>query len=180
MKKILQPILLLIVALGLGAFVWGKINSAPTAPSAAPETAQTMSITDAAKANTAAPATDPAAAAQAAAPSPIVVTYFITDVRCASCKMIERLTRETLARDFADAMDSGQVRFQTINIDRPENKHYARDYELAFKTVVVSRQSPSGADDWEKLDEVWQLLDTPDAFAAYVGSAVAAKLNKHS
>jgi len=43
MKKILQPILLFIVALGIGTFVWGKIRSAS---GAAPETAQTVSIRD--------------------------------------------------------------------------------------------------------------------------------------
>ncbi|NBB80378.1 MAG: hypothetical protein GVY36_13210 [Verrucomicrobia bacterium] len=135
MKKILQSILLLIVALGIGAFVWSKISPAPVAPATPTEDARTNSSND---------ATTTANTAQSAAKSPVVVTYFTTDVRCVSCKKIERLTLETLERDFAGAMESGQLRFQTINIDRLENKHYARDYKLAFKTVVVSQRSPSG------------------------------------
>ena len=166
MKKILQPILLIIVALGIGAFVWGKISPDPAVTNAA--TAQSAATTTAT-----AEATAPKATRQ---PS-VVVTYFTTDVRCVSCKTIERLTRETLKRDFAKAMESGQLRFQTINIDRPENKHYIQEYDLSFKTVVVNRPSQSTDGDWEKLDDVWRLLNEPNDFAAYVNAAVAQKLN---
>ena len=162
-KKILQPILLTIVALGIGAFVWGKISPDPAVTTAS---------------------TDPsAAAAESAAAEPneqpsVVVTYFTTDVRCVSCKTIERLTRESLEHDFAGPLKSGQLRFQTINIDRAENKHYITDYDLSFKTVVVARAAPNtdAAAKWEKLDDVWTLLSTPDEFAAYIHVAVAEKL----
>ena len=154
MKKIIQPILLIIVALGIGAFVWDKFSLNPVARNAA--------VT---------------AEAQAVDKANVVVTYFTTDVRCVSCKKIESLTRETLQRDFADAMEQGQLRFQTINIDREDNKHYIKDYDLAFKTVVVARQSQEAAMDWEKLDDVWTLLNEPADFAVYVSSAVAKKLD---
>lgn len=160
MKKILQPILLLIVAFGIGAFVWGKLSPDPgPQQSLAPASSKLDTKLT-----------------QASEQPPVVVTYFTTDVRCASCKTIERLTRETLERDFAGAMESGKLRFQTINIDRPENKHYIQDYALSFKTVVVTGPSRDGGSDWEKLDEVWQLLNTPADFAAYLGAAVAPKL----
>ena len=106
-----------------------------------------------------------------------MVTYFTTDVRCVSCKTIERLTRETLERDFAETMKNGQLRFQTINIDRAENKHYINEYDLSFKTVVVAGASQNANTDWEKLDEVWRLLNAPADFAAYVNAAVAQKLD---
>ena len=154
MKKIIQPILLIIVALGIGAFVWDKFSLNPEAKTAA-DTAETQAVDKA----------------------DVVVTYFTTDARCVSCKKIESLTRETLQRDFADAMAQGQLRFQTINIDREDNKHYIEDYDLAFKTVVVARQSQEAAMDWEKLDDVWNLLNAPADFAVYVSSAVTKKLD---
>ena len=158
MKKILQPILLIIVALGFGAFVWGKI-SPTTEPAPESATAGTSASTTA---------------------NAVTVTYFTSDVRCVSCRAIESLTRETLELDFAEAMEGGQLRFQTINIDRAENKHYINEYDLSFKTVVVAGSSQSADGDWEKLDEVWRLLNAPDDFAAYVTAAVAQKMDKET
>jgi hypothetical protein len=158
MKKILQPILLTIVALGIGAFVWGKIIPDST-PEQSPATTTSKVETN---------------LTQASEQPSVVVTYFTTDVRCVSCQTIERLTRETLERDFAGAMENGTLRFQTINIDRAANKHYIKEYDLSFKTVVVSGASQKA--DWEKLDEVWQLLKEPEDFAAYIRAAVAPKL----
>ena len=165
MKKILQPILLTIVAIGIGTFVWGKIS---------PDPAVTTASTDPSAATTEANAT------QASEQPSVVVTYFTTDVRCVSCKTIESLTRESLARDFAGPLESGQVHFQTINIDRAENKHYIQEYDLSFKTVVVAGPLQSADTDWEKLDDVWRLLNAPADFAAYVNAAVARKMDKET
>jgi hypothetical protein len=51
------------------------------------------------------------------APDVIQVTYFSSDVRCATCVRIERLTRETVEKNFAAEIASGGVVLQTINLD---------------------------------------------------------------
>lgn len=166
MKKILQPILLVIVAVGFGAFVWGKINPDPAGTTASTDPSA-VTPTATAEAN----------ATQLSEQPSVTVTYFTTDVRCTSCHKIERLTRESLETNFAEAMETGQIRFQTVNIDREENKHYIYDYDLSFKTVVVAGPSQNAdAPEWEKLDDVWRLLDAPENFAAYVNAAVAQRL----
>jgi len=173
MKKILQPILFIIVALGIAVFVWDKVSpNATTPPVATPAASAPVDPSEAAESSDL--MTSPTSA------DAVVVTYFTTDVRCVSCKKIESLIRETLERDFAKALESGRLRFQTINIDRSENKHFADRYELSFKTVVVSGPAADGAADWEKLDDVWRLLNAPEDFADYVGSAVTQRLDHKS
>lgn len=108
----------------------------------------------------------------------VVVTYFMTDVRCKSCRKIEALTRQTLQNRFANELADGSVQFRTINIDRPENAHYIDSYELSFKTVVVSDMNGDAEARWVRMDNVWQLLGKPDKFEQYIADAVSAYVGK--
>jgi hypothetical protein len=108
----------------------------------------------------------------------VVVTYFMTDVRCKSCRKIEALTRQTLQNRFANELADGSLQFRTINIDRPENAHYIDSYELSFKTVVVSDMNGDAEARWVRMDNVWQLLGKPDKFEQYIADAVSAYVGK--
>lgn len=166
MKKILKSILLLFAVGAIAYYVWGRI-AGNTGPVEA-DTVRPQSV-----------AASEASAEVAAAPS-VVVTYFTTDVRCASCVKIEELTRAAVEEQFADEVAADRVRFRILNLDRPENKHFARDYEMAFKTVVISQESSDDVLRWEKRDEVWKLLDKPEQFKAYVAAPVHEFLNSSS
>lgn len=102
----------------------------------------------------------------------ILVTYFSSDVRCISCKTIEQLAHASVDRLQENPELGGRIRFQTLNIDRPENQHFISDYELSFKTVVVSHTDPEGKLHWTKLDKVWQLTTDPDAFHTLIETEV--------
>lgn len=39
---------------------------------------------------------------------------------------------------FAPLVAEGRVVFQTINVDRPENRHFIKDYQLVSKTVIMA------------------------------------------
>ena len=150
LKLFMQPVLLGLVAVSLGVFAWQRIAPGGGADGV-----------DAARAAGGMP--------QEAA---VVVTYFTTDQRCTACLQIEALTRATLEETFAAELDQGRIRFQTHNLDRPENRHFARDYGLAFKTVVVSDYESGQEVEWRKMDEVWRLLSRPEAFKAYLATQV--------
>lgn len=152
MKKLLQSAFLLLVLLGVAVWGWDTLVRSATAP-----------VAD---------------ASAVAAPLPetvgdqVVVTYFTTDVRCSSCVEIETMTQQSVEGRFAAEIASGRVVFQTLNLDRAENAHFADDYDLAFKTVVVSDRRDGAEASWQKLDDVWRLYRQPDAFEAYVASAI--------
>lgn len=160
MKWVIQSMLLILVFAAVGYWAWGQI--ANPAPAKAPIVAKPISATTPQQ--------------QEHTDTVVVVTYFTTDVRCASCRKIEELTRETLKERFAPELAAGTVRFQTLNLDQKEYKHYASDYELAFKTVVISRERSGQLIEWEKCDEVWSHLNNPEAFKAYLEASVRSHL----
>ena len=110
----------------------------------------------------------------------VLVTYFTTDVRCPTCLKIEKQSHEAIESAFAEELASGAVRFQTINFDQPANKHFAEDYELAFKTVVISDRRHGKEEAWAKFDEVWDLVNDPPAFATYLQDGVRKYLKDDS
>lgn len=163
MKKVTQFFLILLAVGAAGYWTWGRfVNPTPTIPviETAP-TNQPVSLQ-----NTT-PQTN----------SCVVVTYFTTNVRCHSCRTIESLARAAVEEGFAAELAAGTVRFQTINLDDPAHQHFAKDYAMSFKTVVVSREQPGQAHRWQKLDEVWSLLNQPEAFKACVANSVRSFLN---
>lgn len=106
------------------------------------------------------------------APDVIQVTYFSSDVRCATCIRIERLTRETVEKNFPAEIKSGRIVLQTINLDGPGNEHYVQDYQLISKTVIVSDRAKGQEVGWENLQDVWSKQKDERAFEAYVVDAV--------
>ncbi len=102
----------------------------------------------------------------------VLVTYFTTDQRCPTCLKIEKQAREAVESAFAEQLANGEVRFETKNFDRDDNKHFIKQYELSFKTVVISKLRNGKEVDWAKFDKVWDLVGEPEAFAAYLQEGV--------
>ncbi|MBK6403606.1 MAG: hypothetical protein IPF66_00370 [Holophagales bacterium] len=53
-----------------------------------------------------------------------------------------------------------------------------KDYRLYTKSVVVSEVKDGKEVRWKNLDQVWQLLGSPDAFQEYVEREVRSYLEK--
>jgi hypothetical protein len=113
-------------------------------------------------------------------PDVIQVTYFSSDVRCANCVRIERLTREAVEKNFAPEIASGRLVLQTINLDGPGNEHFVQDYQLISKTVIVSDRAKGQEVQWENLQEVWSKQKDEQAFEAYLVDAVRRHLGSVS
>jgi hypothetical protein len=163
MKKIAQFTLILFSLGAICFWAWEKLST----PSTTTALEQSAGIqTD---------QTEPAQSQPA-----VVVTYFTTDVRCQSCLLIESLTRQTLEEQFSQELASGTLRFETLNLDEESNKHFAQEYDLAFKTVVVSTEQNGTITHWQKLDDVWTLLKDPEAFKTYVVTPIHSILDSES
>ncbi|MGE9291651.1 MAG: nitrophenyl compound nitroreductase subunit ArsF family protein [Puniceicoccales bacterium] len=166
MKKVAQ-LLLLTFALGaVGYWVWDRV----TAPSSPAE----FAIVDESQPE------PPAGTLQDQNSPVVVVTYFTTNARCESCRKIERLTQMAVDEEFTTEVKNGEVRFQTINLDEPQNRHFAQDYDLSFKTVVLSEETSDQVLRWQKLDQVWRLLHQPESFRAYVTQPIEEYLTRDS
>ncbi|MBD3315899.1 MAG: hypothetical protein GF344_08945 [Chitinivibrionales bacterium] len=106
----------------------------------------------------------------------LIVYYFHTTYRCPSCNLIESLTKTAVEIGFADHLESGRIEFRSINIDTDGNKHFARDYKLYTKSVVLSDLQNGKETHWKNLEQVWKLLRNRDKFIAYIRNEVQAFL----
>jgi hypothetical protein len=102
----------------------------------------------------------------------VVMTYFISGVRCESCKKIEDLSRETAEKSFSAEVATQKLVFRVIDTGEPANRHYVDDYKLTSKTVVISHRVDGKETEWKDMDKVWDLLDQPDAFRSYLASVI--------
>lgn len=108
----------------------------------------------------------------------VVMTYFISGERCESCKKIEDLASLTANKDFAAELAAKRLVFRVIDTGEPANHHYNGDYKLTSKTVVISHRVDGRETEWAAMEKVWDLLDDPDAYRAYLGETIRKYLGK--
>ena len=104
------------------------------------------------------------------------MTYFTSGVRCRSCREIERLSRETATEDFPAELSSQRLVFRLISTDEPANTAYVGRYQLTSKTVIISHRRDGRETAWKDMADVWELLDQPEAFRAYLGQEIRNQL----
>jgi len=116
-----------------------------------------------------------AAAASAdtkAAPDTAIVYYFHGNRRCPTCIGIQETISSTIDERFAQETDSGTLVFKEINIDKPENKHFVKEFNLSFSTMVVAANKGKKTVKWENCDKVWRLARDKAALADYTDKSV--------
>lgn len=102
----------------------------------------------------------------------VIAYYFHGNVRCVSCRKIEAYTKEAIDSTFAQALKSGQLEWQVINVDSSQNEHFLQDYKLFTKSVVLSDLHDGKQARWKNLDKVWELLGNQSKFHAYIQEEV--------
>jgi len=128
------------------------------------------------------PASTPPASAtepdQAALPPAhqVVAYYFHGTARCPSCLKIEAYTQEAIQSGFAEELKSGTLTWQVVNVEEPGNQHFAQDYQLYTKSVILSDRHHGREARWKNLDQVWTLFTVKADFQKYIQDEVRAYL----
>ncbi len=55
-----------------------------------------------------------------------------------------------------------------MNIEQPANEHFVQDYSLVTRSVVLVRMKDGTQEEWKRLDKVWNLVHTKQAFVDYI------------
>jgi len=108
----------------------------------------------------------------------VVAYYFHTTYRCVSCKKIEAYSREAIESGFAERLESGALKFESVNIDDARNKHFVKDYQLYTKSLVICDMDNGKQVEWKNLDKVWQLIRNKEEFIKYVQDEINAYLKE--
>jgi hypothetical protein len=102
----------------------------------------------------------------------LVVTYFHTTFRCHTCQKIEEYANDAVRFNFEDALKSGKLVWQVINVEEPANKHFVKDYQLYSKHLIVSEVKDGKEVRWKDLKEVWTKVSNQEKFEQYVVSEI--------
>jgi hypothetical protein len=107
-----------------------------------------------------------------------IAYYFYTSKRCASCYRLEEWAETVIKDHFKKAIESGELQWKTVNVEKPENEHFAKDFNLYTKSLVIVEQNDGETVRWKNLDKVWQLLRDKDKYFDYVTTETKAFMEK--
>ena len=100
----------------------------------------------------------------------VIVYYFYTTARCATCRKLESLAQEVIEHDFSAALQDGRLEWQTVNVQESGNEHFTLDYDLVTKSLVLVKMQGQDQVTWKNLDKIWQLVWNKEDYQNYVRS----------
>ncbi|AVV83215.1 nitrophenyl compound nitroreductase subunit ArsF family protein [Shewanella putrefaciens] len=106
------------------------------------------------------------------------VYYFYGNQRCTTCVRMEKFTQKTLMENFLKEVRDGEMQLNLVNVDLAENQHYIEDYELIFRSVVISTSKDGVETEWRRLDKIWELANNEVAFQQYLTEEIEAILGQ--
>ena len=98
--------------------------------------------------------------------------YFHGDFRCSNCYKIEKYSKEAIDKYFVKELESGELEYKVINVDERSNEHFAKDYKLYTKSLVISKIKGGKEVEYKNLEKVWDYLGNKEAFYNYVKEEV--------
>jgi len=101
----------------------------------------------------------------------VVAYYFHGDVRCSTCRKLEAYSNEAIEGGFAAEIESGQLIWQSVNVDQEENRHFVTDFQLVTKALVLVEYRGGAMARWKNLDQIWHLVRDKERFVGYVQDA---------
>lgn len=107
------------------------------------------------------------------------VIDFHTTACCVSCLRIEEFTQNTLADNFASELASGQITFQSINVDLPENKDLAKKYQVAGTALFINAILPDNSEKSKQYNRVWNYLNDQETFKTYLSTVINQLLGRN-
>jgi len=103
-----------------------------------------------------------------------IIYYAHPTIRCVTCNKIQAMTQELVHSQFGSQLQAGLL--QVRQADFQQDEALARRYNISASTVVVVAIRGGKEAGFQRLDDVWTLVDKPEEFGKYVAAAIAAAL----
>lgn len=118
-------------------------------------------------------------AAEATRPAHYFIAYYFhTTYRCTSCINIEQWSEEAVLTGYDEKLRSGELQWYSINVDEPAHKHFADDYQLYTKSVILAEFKDGAQVRWKNMDKVWHLLRNKKKFIEYIRTEIDAWMKR--
>ncbi len=96
----------------------------------------------------------------------LIVYYTHATVRCETCNSIEKKTHELLESKFSKELADGRIEWQVVNFQ--ENDSFAEKFDVTTSGVIAALMDGEKVVEYERLDDVWTLLEDPKSFDSYL------------
>ncbi|NCB39486.1 MAG: hypothetical protein EOM80_12040 [Erysipelotrichia bacterium] len=106
----------------------------------------------------------------------VKIFYMHATFRCVTCNSIESRAKQLVERDFAGAWANKKILWEEVNFQI--NEALAKKFDVAASCVVVAVVQGDEILEFNRLDDVWPLLEKPAEFDVYVSDAVKKALGK--
>jgi hypothetical protein len=90
--------------------------------------------------------------------------------RCITCNKIEARARQLTKDEFANELSNKILAWEEVNFQ--ENEVLAEKFDIHASCIVVAVVKNGKVESYERLDEVWTLLEKPEEFKNYVRTAI--------
>lgn len=111
--------------------------------------------------------------AEGAQPSAKVIAYYFHgSFRCPTCMNMEKYSREAIDSNFKDALASGKLEFNAVNVEDHGNEHFVDGYKLHTKALILSLVKGGKEIKHRNLDKIWELAHNKQKFINYVTGEV--------
>jgi hypothetical protein len=104
--------------------------------------------------------------------SRVIVYYFHGNLRCHTCYTMEQYSKETIQGNFKGALSSGKLEFKAVNVEERENEHFAQDYQLYTKALILSLVKDDKEIKSKNLAKIWEYAFNKQRFFDYVNEEV--------
>ena len=79
-----------------------------------------------------------------------------------------------MVKTLASAENRPPISLKVVNLDLPENEHYAQDFQITFNTVVVAEIRDGKPLRWKNLSDIWGFSQDETSFRQYLASEFGA------
>lgn len=107
------------------------------------------------------------------------VYYFHHTDRDEGCRSLERLTVQSLYTCFKSHLVSGKLVWRSVNVDEPWNRHFADDFSIKRRSIVVVSSSPGKKIVWKVLGNAEEMAADRAGFMQYIKNEVSPLLEGH-
>jgi hypothetical protein len=102
----------------------------------------------------------------------VIAYYFHGTFRCYTCTNMEKYSREAIEANFEDALALGKLEFKVVNVEERGNEHFAKDYQLYTKSLILSLVKDGKEVRHKNLDKICEYARNKQKFIDYVTSEI--------
>ncbi len=101
--------------------------------------------------------------------------YMHAMFRCVTCNNIEAQAKKLAETEFSAELADKKIVWEEVNFQ--QNKQLATKFDVVSSCIVVAVEKNGQIESFERLDQVWTLLEKPDEFNAYIRTAIKKALS---